>query len=84
MEWIKCEDKMPAERETIFAKFKGTDSWRKSMFERISDDVRIVEEFEDGTRRVSHSHTIDGEWEAEKKPLKRKVTHWMPNPDLPN
>ena len=53
------------------------------MFEKMSEDVRIVEVFEDGTRRVYHSHTVDGQWDIEKKPPKRTVTHWMPNPELP-
>ena len=81
--WIRVEDGMPEERETIFAKLKGTGKWRPSMFEKMSEDVRIVEVFEDGTRRVFHSHTVDGQWDIEKKPPKRTVTHWMPNPELP-
>ena len=82
-EWIKCSDEMPEEQETIFAKFKGTDKWSPAMFAQSSEDVRVVVVFADGTRRVSHSHTIDGKWECEKSPLKRTVTHWMPNPKLP-
>ena len=82
-EWIKCSDEMPEEQETIFAKFKGTDKWSPAMFAQSSEDVRVVIVFADGTRRVSHSHTIDGKWECEKHPLKRTVTHWMPNPKLP-
>ena len=82
--WIKCSDRMPEEHETIFAKLKGTDKWNESMFEKMSDDVRVVEVFENGARRVFHSQTIDGKWECEKHPLKRTVTHWMPNPELPN
>ena len=82
-EWIKCSDEMPEEQETIFAKFKGTDKWSPAMFAQSSEDVRVVIVFADGTRRVSHSHTIDGKWECEKSPLKRTVTHWMPNPKLP-
>lgn len=82
-EWISVKDRMPEEHGTIFAKLKGTDKWRSAMFEKSSDDVRIVEVFEDGTRRVYHSHTIDGKWDIEKQPIKRTVTHWMPNPELP-
>ena len=82
-EWIKCSDEMPKEQETIFAKFKGTDKWSPAMFAQSSEDVRVFIVFADGTRRVSHSHTIDGKWECEKSPLKRTVTHWMPNPKLP-
>lgn len=82
--WIKCSDEMPEEHETIFAKFKGTEKWSPAMFAQNSDDVRVVVAFADGTRRVSHSHTNDGKWECEKSPVKRTVTHWMPNPELPN
>lgn len=84
MDWIKCTDRMPEEHDTIFAKLKGTDKWRSAMFAQSSDDVRVVVVFADGTRRVSHSQTIDGEWECEKRPVKRTVTHWMPNPELPD
>ena len=83
--WIKVEDGMPEEHESIFAKLKGTDKWSNSMFERSSDDVRVVVVYHDGTRRVYHSHTIDGIWEIEKPPrVWGKVTHWMPNPELPD
>lgn len=81
--WIKCSDEMPKERDTIFAKLKGTDKWKSAMFEKMSEDVRVVVVFEDGTRRVHHSYTVDGKWDIEKKPPKRTVTHWMPNPELP-
>lgn len=84
MDWIKCSDKMPDEAFSIFAGLKGTEKWRPAMFERSSEDVRIVEVFEDGTRHVYHSHTIDGVWEVERKIPKRTVTHWMPNPALPD
>ena len=82
--WVRCSDRMPEEHDSIFAKLKGTDKWRSAMFEKSSDDVKIVEVFEDGTRRVYHSHTIDGKWDIEKQPMKRTVTHWMPNPELPD
>ena len=81
--WVKCSERMPEEHDSIFAKLKGTDKWRSAMFEKSSDDVRIVEIFEDGTRRVHHSHTIDGKWDIEKQQMKRTVTHWMPNPEPP-
>lgn len=85
-EWIKCSDRMPEERETIFAKLKGTDRWNGAMFEKASDDVRVVQVFSDGSRRVYHDNTVDGKWHCESRsPLLKnvKVTHWMPNPELP-
>lgn len=85
--WVKCSDRMPEERETIFAKLKGTDRWNGAMFEKASDDVRVVQVFSDGSRRVYHDNTVDGKWYCESRsPLQKnvKVTHWMPNPELPN
>ena len=83
--WIPVSDHLPPEHDTIFAKLKGTDKWRDAMFEKQSDDVRVVFRFEDGTRRVGHSYTVDGVWECEKpnRYLKRTVTHWCENPELP-
>lgn len=85
-EWISVQDGMPTEHDSIFAKDYGTKQWNPNMFQRISDDVRVAVRFEDGTRMVSHDHTFDGKWrcEAEKTAYpKRTVTHWMPNPELP-
>lgn len=84
--WISVKDAMPPERETIFAKFKGTDKWNPAMFATSSEDVRVVVQFEDGTRKVWHDSTMDGQWKCEREKCaypKRTVTHWMPNPELP-
>ncbi len=84
--WIPCAEQMPPERETIFAKFRGTDKWKPAMFERMSEDVRIVAEYPDGYRRVHHSYTVDGQWEIERKKApsaRAKVLFWMKNPKLP-
>jgi|GEM_PF-3787647 len=58
--WISVKDRLPPERDTIFAKFYGTKQWNPNMFQRSSDDVRVVVRLEDGTRMVSHDHTFDG------------------------
>lgn len=84
--WISVKDGMPPEKETIFAKFKGTDQWSPAMFATSSEDVRVVVQFEDGTRKVWHDNTMDGKWKCEREKCaypKRIVTHWMPNPELP-
>lgn len=83
--WIPVSDRLPPEHDTIFAKLKGTDKWRDAMFEKQSEDVRVVFRFEDGTRSVGHNHTIDGVWDCEKpnRYPKRTVTHWCENPTLP-
>jgi len=84
-EWIEVEDRLPPERETIFAKLYGTDKWKSAMFRKMSDDVRVVCVFDDGSRRVWHDHTVDGKWDSERlqKVPHRRITHWMENPQLP-
>lgn len=83
--WISVKDGMPPEKETIFAKFKGTDQWSPAMFATSSEDVRVVVQFEDGTRKVWHDNTMDGKWKCERENVypKRTVIYWMPNPELP-
>lgn len=83
--WIPVSDRLHQEHDTIFAKLKGTDKWRDAMFEKQSEDVLVVFRFENGTRRVGHSYTVDGVWECEKpnRYPKRTVTHWCENPTLP-
>lgn len=82
--WIPVAERMPEERDTIFAKLKGTDEWKPGMFEKMSDDVRVVIKYPDGYRRVHHSYTVNGKWAVETLPPEgRFVTHWMENPELP-
>lgn len=84
-QWISVEEKLPPEHDTIFAKLYGTDKWRNAMFRKMSDDVRVVKIFNDGTKRVHHDYTVDGVWDSERKGTNVYgfVTHWMPNPELP-
>ena len=78
--WIMCDVKMPEERDSIFAQFKGTDKWKNSMFERMSEFVNATVEFEDGTRMVKTLHTVDGKWHIGSGFLKCKVIAWQPLP----
>lgn len=34
--WIPVNERMPEEHNSIFAKFKGTDNWKKGMFKKTS------------------------------------------------
>lgn len=84
--WISVKDRLPPEHDSIFSKVYGTKQWNPNMFQRSSDDVRVAVRFEDGTRMVTHDHTVDGKWHGEMEKVaypKRTVTHWMKNPELP-
>ena len=80
--WIPCSSgKMPEEHDSIFAKAKGTDKWYDAMFEKISDDVNVTVEFEDGTRKTMTLHTNDGKWNTNNRIVKFNVIAWQPLPE---
>lgn len=78
-EWIPCSEWMPEERESMFAKSKGTDKWNSAMFEKISDTVNVTVENEKGERATLTAHTVDGKWKIDSC-IKLKVIAWMPFP----
>ena len=78
--WIMCDVKMPEDRDSIFAQFKGTDKWKNSMFERMSEFVNVTVEFDDETRMAKTLHTVDGKWHIGSGFLKYKVIAWQPLP----
>lgn len=82
--WILVEDGLPEERNSIFAKWKGTDKWSESMFEKISSDVNVTVEYEDGTRQTITAHTLDGKWALPNRVVKQKVIAWRPLPESYN
>ena len=78
--WIPVTEKLPDEKDTMFAKFWGTDRWNEYMFRRRSDLVEVTVEFEDGTRKTDASRTRDGKWDIEGRhgAVKQKVVAWKP------
>lgn len=80
-EWIPVEERLPEERETSFAKLKGTDKWIEGMFAKKSDDVNVTIEFSDGKRKVITTKIIDGQWNKHTvlKPI--KFIAWQPLPE---
>ena len=82
-EWISVEDRMPEERETMFAKFYGTDKWKKGMFRHKSPTVIVCIQFDDGGKLVTHAYTVDGKWKIPYVMKHYKITHWMPLPEAP-
>lgn len=83
-DWISVKDKLPEEKESIFAKLKGTDKWSKSMFERKSDKVIVMLELGDGSIIYDASYMVDGRWKCEKEHIfaKVKVIAWKPLPEV--
>ena len=79
--WIPVSERMPEEHDSIFAKFKGTDNWKRGMFERTSKYVIATAVFDDGTVLVEQAHTTDGIWKTDKKVLGGTVVAWMDYPE---
>ena len=65
--WIPVSQRLPEEHDSIFAKFKGTDNWKRGMFEKTSKYVIATVAFDDGTVLVEQAHTTDGIWRTDKK-----------------
>lgn len=79
--WIPVSEGLPEEHDSIFAKFKGTDNWKRGMFEKTSKYVIATVVFDDGTVLVEQAHTIDGIWRTDKKVLGGTVVAWMDFPE---
>lgn len=78
--WVDTDYAMPPEKDSMFAKFKGTEKWREGMFEKRSNDVLVTVEYEDGTRATEPAHTCDGKWSFNYPTIKRKIVAWSPFP----
>lgn len=63
--WILITERLPEEHDSIFAKLKATDKWKRGMFTRTSDNVLVTIEDEiNGLRMCEVSKTIDGVWKT--------------------
>lgn len=80
-DWIPVSERLPEEHDSIFAKFKGTDNWKRGMFEKTSKYVIATVVFDDGTVLVEQAHTTDGIWRTDKKVLGGTVVAWMDYPE---
>jgi len=79
--WIPCDERMPEEKPSIFAKYKGTPSWDATMWEKDSDTVLITCIHENGRCYTNVAKTHDGKWVLEPALLKiMRVIAWMPLP----
>jgi hypothetical protein len=79
--WIPVTERLPEEEDSIFARYYGTDRWRKSMFRKKSREVIVTSVFEDGELHTEVAHTTDGEWHVGVNVVPRTVIAWMPLPE---
>ena len=79
--WIPVSERLTEEHDSIFAKFKGTNNWKRGMFEKTSKYVIATVVFDDGTVLVEQAHTTDGIWRTDKKVLGGTVVAWMDYPE---
>lgn len=79
--WIPVSERLPKEHDSIFAKLKGTDNWKRGMFEKTSKYVIATVVFDDGTVLVEQAYTTDGIWRTDKKVLGGTVVAWMDFPE---
>lgn len=81
--WIPVEERPPEERDSIFAKWKGTAKWNPAMFEKTSDEVLVTISDVGGKGTTRTAHTLDGKWSCDllKANASYKVAAWMPLPE---
>ena len=78
--WIPCSVAMPEERDSMFAKLKGTRKWNDSMFEKISEEVNVTISDENGDKVTTHAYTTDGKWKCDLLRFHKEysVIAWQP------
>ena len=81
--WIPCSERLPEEHDSMFARFKGTDKWRNSMFEKTSNEVIVTISDEKWEKSTTHAHTTDGTWKCDilRACPTYRVIAWQPLPD---
>ena len=79
--WIPVSERMPEERDSIFAKFKGTDKWKTGMCEKISETVIVTVCSNDGSHRTTTAHTSNGRWKVDTFLGGEKVVAWKRLPE---
>ena len=83
---VRWHKGLPPEHKTMFARLKGTDKWKPTMFEKMSKSVLVTLEMYDKNgmpeRIVTVSHTTDGQWRGLPSIAPNKVIAWadMPAP----
>ena len=79
--WIPVSERLPEERDSMFARFKGTKKWSPYMYMKMSDEV-IVTVVNDIRQTVTTAHTTDGKWNCDLVKINGwRVIAWMPLPE---
>ena len=79
--WIPVTERLPKEEDSIFARYYGTDRWRKAMFRKKSREVIVTSVFENGELHTEVAHTTDGKWHVGVNVVPRTVIAWQPLPE---
>ena len=79
--WIPVTERLPEEEDSIFARYYGTDRWKKAMFRKKSREVIVTSVFENGELHTEVAHTTDGKWYVGVNVVPRTVLAWMPLPE---
>lgn len=80
-QWIPVSERLPEEKDSMFAKFYGTNMWRNAMMRKRSDRVIVTVEYSDGERKTDVASTSDGRWVNAISIVKERVVAWMPLPE---
>lgn len=82
MGWTYFEDEFPEEKETMFAKFHGTDKWKNGMFRTARYDLLFTIEHK-GEIVVVDGRMVDGKPMCEYARINKDVKYiaWMPYPE---
>ena len=82
--WISVKDRLPEEKESMFAKYHATELWSRAMWLKESEKVLVCVAFPDGGQKVTVGTLQDGKWRTTVSPvIPHTVTHWMPMPEPP-
>ena len=81
--WIPCNERLPEEYDSIFAKLKGTDKWHDAMFEKTSDVVNVTVADAYGNRITTIAHIVDGKWHCDLLRINKsyQIIAWQPLPE---
>lgn len=80
-DWVLVGDGLPEEKDSIFAKYYGTNRWKDGMFRKRSDNVLVTTILKTGNVLTEVSHTTDGRWKfGVDTIIERTVVAWKPFP----